>query len=117
MFSAIICYHMPIATRNASALVIETVFQTQMVAGIVGGRHEVTPPLPRVLSRAGSRHREIFRGTVRSGRAGDQDIPQSLEEQLEPWQGQGPHTTEHEGIAGCCTDDGQRGAGEERKTS
>ncbi len=26
-----------------------------------------------------------------------QDIPQSLEEQLEPWQGQGPHTTEHEG--------------------
>ncbi len=46
-----------------------------------------------------------------------QDIPQSLEEQLEPWQGQGPHTTEHEGNAGCCTDDGQQGAGEERKTS
>ena len=74
MLSAITCYHMPIATRNASATVIETMFQTQMVAGIVGGRHEVTRPPPRVLLRAGSRHPEIFHGIVRSGRAGDPGI-------------------------------------------
>lgn len=111
---------MPIVTRNASALVIlviETVFQTQMVAGIVGGRREVTQPPPRVPLRAGSRHRGIFRGIARSGQAGDQDILQSLEEQLEPWQEEDPHTTEHEGTAGCCTDDGQQGAGEARKTA
>lgn len=104
------------ATRNASALALEMAFQTQMLVGIVGERREGTRPLPRVPLRVGSHRREIFRAKGRSGRVGGRDILLSLEEQLGSLQGQSLHTTEHGGIAGCCTD-GQRGACEQRETS